>query len=73
MPILEKNRDKINWNWLSIHPNAIHLIAPLDTEKMKENCKAFAEELASCVFHPLRLLRICENYGLELDEYFELV
>jgi len=40
---------------------------------MRENCKGFAEELASYVFHPARLLRICETYGLELEDYFELV
>ena len=55
------------------NPNAIHLFTRLNTEKMRENCKAFAEELAQYVFHPIRLMRICEIYGLELDEYFELV
>ena len=71
--ILEKNLDKIDWAYLSTNPNAIHLLAPLNTEKMKENCKVFAEELAAYVFHPVRLLRICENYDLELEEYFELI
>ena len=71
--LLEQNLDKVHWGMLSTNPNAIHLLARLNTEKMRENCKAFAQELAEHVFHPLRLLRICEVYGLELDEYFELV
>ena len=65
--------ENVDWRELSYNPNAIHLLAHLDIEKMRENCKAFAEELAEYVFHPARLLRICEVYGLELDEYFELV
>jgi hypothetical protein len=39
---------------------------------MRENNKAFAEELVAHVFNPLRLIRICEIYGLELDELVEL-
>ena len=73
IPILEKNLDKVDWKYLSENPNALHLFTKLDTEKMRKNCKKFAEELAAYVFHPARLLRICETYGLELDEYFELV
>ena len=71
--ILEQNLDKVNWFWLSENPNAISLLAPLNTEKMRENCKAFAEELAVYVFHPIRLMRICQAHGLELEEYFECV
>jgi len=70
---LEKNMDKVNREMLSRNPNAIPLLARLNTEKMRENCKAFAEELAAYVFHPVRLLRICEVYGLELPDYFELI
>ena len=73
IPILEKNLDKVDWEMLSANPNALHLVARLNTKQMRENCKAFAEELAAYVFHPVRLLRICDAYGLELDEYFELV
>lgn len=61
----------IYWSRLSWNPSVIHLLASLNKKKMRENCKAFAEELAAYVFHPLRLMRICEAYGLELEEYFE--
>ena len=71
--LLQQNLDKVNWRELSENPNAIHLFASLDTEKMKENCKVFAQELAAYVFHPTRLLYICETYGMELDEYFDCV
>jgi hypothetical protein len=39
---------------------------------MRENNKGFAEELVAHVFNPLRLIRICETYGVELDELVEL-
>jgi len=64
---------KVDWKQLSLNPNAIHWLARLNTKKMRENCKAFAEELAAYVFHPVRLMRLCEAYGLELEEYFECV
>jgi hypothetical protein len=63
----------VDWDYLSRNPNVMHLLAPLNIEKMRENCKAFAEELAAYVFHPTRLLRICETYEIELPDYFELV
>jgi hypothetical protein len=71
--ILERNLDKVHWGCLSSKPNAIHLLAPLDTVKMRSNCKGFAEELVKYVFHPIRLQRLCDEYSLELDEYFEMV
>lgn len=38
---------------------------------MRENCKPFAEELASYVFHPLRLQNMSTAYGFEMDEYMD--
>jgi hypothetical protein len=70
--ILEQHLHKVNWYELSQNPNAIHLLTKLDTNKMRENNKAFAEELVAHVFNPLRLNRICETYGVELDELVEL-
>jgi hypothetical protein len=65
--------DKVNWARLCGNPNAIRLLAWLDTEKMISNCKPFAEELVKYVFHPLRLQRLCTVYNLDLEEYFEMV
>jgi hypothetical protein len=70
--LLEQNPDRIDWEFLSGNPNAIHLLSKLDTVKMKQNNKAFAEELVAYVFNPLRLNRICIEYGLELEELVEL-
>ena len=70
--ILEQHLDKVNWGTLSRNPNAIHLLSKLDTNKMRENNKVFAEELVTHVFNPLRLNRICETYEVELDELVEL-
>jgi len=58
---------------ITFDKNKVRLVSRLNTEQMRENCKTFAEELASYVFHPARLERICEAYELELEEYFELV
>ena len=40
---------------------------------MKENCKEFAEELASHVFHPKRLNKITEIYNISVYDYLELI
>ena len=73
IPILEKNKKKIEWINFQLNPNVIQLVKFLDTEKMRENCKTFAEELTAYVFHPSRLVRLCNTYGLDLEEYFECV
>ncbi len=69
--ILEKNLDKVNWSILSVNPNAIHLLTKLDTNKMKKNMKPFAEELVAYVFHPVRLNRISERLGMDLDDLLD--
>jgi hypothetical protein len=84
--ILERHLDKVFWSWLSYNPNAIHLLernlafndnavhlfTSLNTEQMRSNCKAFSEELAQYVFHPLRIKRLADRCGLDMDEYLEL-
>jgi hypothetical protein len=40
---------------------------------MKLRLQPFAEELASYVFHPLRIMRICNNYRIDFEEYVEIV
>jgi hypothetical protein len=65
--------DKVVWDSIIYNTNAFHLLVKLDTEKMRTICKPFAKELAEVVFHPARLMRICEKYNMDLDEYFELV
>jgi hypothetical protein len=71
--LIEKNPDKIYWHILSSNPKAIHLLAPLNHNKMKEQCKPFYEELVSYVFNPVRVMRIADAFELDLDEYLELI
>ena len=63
--------DKIDWWSLSFNPNAIHLLTKLNVKKMRENCKAFAEELAKYVFHPIRQQNMANKFNMDLDEYME--
>jgi len=77
--ILEKNQDKIKWNYLSQNP----AIFVLDTNAMKqqimnfgkksENDFGFAEELIAKVLHPKHLKRNLElyNYDILIEEYIE--
>ena len=69
--ILEKNLDKVDWDNLSLNENAIHLLIKLDTKKMKQNMKPFAEELVAYVFHPVRLNRIATRLGIDLDDLLD--
>ena len=71
--LLEQNLDKIHWLRLSANPAAIHLLTKLDTNKMKQNNKAFAEELVAKALHPMRLMRMRETYNLELEELVEML
>jgi hypothetical protein len=73
VPILECNQDKINWVFLSGNPNAVYLCFTYDYLNMRVKMQPFAEELAKYVFHPLRLMRFCEKYEMELNEYAEIV
>ena len=73
IPILEKNLDKVNWEYLSINPNAQLLLSKLDYQAMKLNAKEFSRELAEYVFHPERVIRICERNDLELLDLLEIL
>jgi len=49
------------------------LLSKLDYEKMKSTAKVFSRELAEHVFHPERLIRICERNDLELGDLLEIL
>jgi hypothetical protein len=63
---------KIDWYYLSNNPNAIYLLAPLNHKKMRENIQEFKKELIEYVFHPTRLMRLCNLYCLSFDELNDL-
>jgi len=71
--LLENNIDKIDWAYLSENTNAIHLCFTYDYADMKLRMQPFAEELARRVFHPVRLMRVCEKHGMEFEEYMEII
>ena len=73
IPILEKNLDKIAWYHLGFNPNAHLLLSKLDYQEMKINTQDFSRELVEYVFHPERLIRICERNDLELSDLLEIL
>jgi hypothetical protein len=70
---LEQNLDKVNWYNLAMNSNLLELFTRLDCEAMRNNCKAFAEELAAYVFHPVRLERFTEKYNISVFDYMDSV
>lgn len=78
VPLIERWRDQL-WEENAIdselcsNPNAMHLIAKLDYAKMKENNCAFANELAKVVFHPVRVMRVGEQWGMSMEEYLDVL
>jgi hypothetical protein len=73
--LLEQNINKIDWQLLSANPNAdaLRLLAHLDYAEMKRTFQPLAEELVETVFHPTRVSRIADVYGMDLNEYLEFL
>lgn len=74
--MLKANLDKTNTNnvWYSSigrNPNVALIVGKLDTTRMRNKCRPFARELAETVFHPSRLLRLCDTYHMDLVDYME--
>lgn len=64
---------KSEWVYLGDNPNVAQILGTLDFSKMRANCQSFACELAEAVFHPARLLRLCDIYEMDLVDYMELI
>jgi hypothetical protein len=74
--ILENHLKNVDWHYLqylSINPNAIHLVAPLNHSQMKENNRDFFEELVSFVCHPNWLNKCASRLNLDFIEYQALL
>ncbi len=73
--LLEQNPDKIDWQLLSANPNAdaLRLLAHLDYAEMKRTFQPLAKELVETIFHPTRVSRIADVYGMDLNEYLEFL
>ena len=68
MHILEKNQHRINYSNFSSNP----AIFKLDISEMRNQCSPMAEELAAYVFHPDRLIKICEKYNIDFYDLMEI-
>ena len=67
--LLKHNYHKIdNGMWQSYGSDVMDILFTLDFKVMKHNNIEFAEEIAKKVFHPMRLHKLCEKYGLDLEE-----
>ena len=66
IPILEKNLDKVNWNWLSRNPN----IFTYDYNEMKDRMYnvGIKEDLMKNRFHPTNLHKF-KGWGFEAYDY----
>ncbi len=66
----EYNWENKYWEYLSSNPN----IFTYDYVEMKKQMKeiGLAEELSEKVFHPKRLMKLCEKYNMELEELQEI-
>lgn len=78
--LIKQHLDKLHsgwlhsgWSGLGKNPNVAQILGTLDCAQMRANCCAFARELAEHVFHPARLLRLCERYGMDLADFMELI
>lgn len=61
--ILEENMESLDYKVLSGNPNAIHLLFPLDTLRMKSKIASFKKELTAYVECPERKSRIFSIYS----------
>ena len=71
--ILEKNMNKICWSVLCKNPNAIHLIAKLDYEKMRSENQQLFQELIAYLCHPNWIQKCANRLNLDFDKYQDLL
>ena len=65
-----ENEIKVCWMTLSMNPN---VIKDIDIEFDLREIKPFAEELPKYVFNPSRLMRMAQQFNMDLDEYMALI
>lgn len=70
--LLQENMDKIVWHMATANPRLNEFGFKLNNNKMRQKCMPFAEELAKYVFHPKRLMRLCQAHAIDLADYFDL-
>lgn len=68
-----KSEIKLILQHLGKNPNVLKIVGKLDCQAMKTKCQPFAQELTTYVLNPARLLRICDTYNLDLEEYLDIL
>jgi hypothetical protein len=58
--------------YLLWNKNSPKIVLKLDYKKMSELNQSFTEELVSVVFHPKRLLRICNEYNIKFEDIHDI-
>ena len=73
IPYIRENLHLVSQGYLALNPNVLKIVGKLNYEEMRSKCQPFAQELTTYVLNPARLLRICDSYNLDLEEYLELI
>lgn len=66
---------KINWFDLGSNPN-LHQITQsmqFDFNAMFNQCRPFAKELSAYVLHPVRVMKLCDAYEMDMEEYLDAI
>lgn len=72
--IIEQNINKFDtddWKYLSWNENAGHLFFNLDYKRMRTIFQPIAKEMAEYVFHPVRMARFADKYGIDMADYMD--
>jgi hypothetical protein len=71
--LIKENLDTVDIIALGRNPNVLKIVGTLNYPAMKTKCQPFAQELATYVLNPARLLQICDTHGLDLEEYLDIL
>lgn len=67
--MLRANPDKIDYVHLAKNPRLVEVVAHLNKDKMARQIETFREELLTVVLHPVRIMRISEQWNVTMEEY----
>jgi hypothetical protein len=62
--LLQENRDKLNWERLSLNPS----IFTYDYKRVTETTNIFKEELIATVYHPRRFERYLMEFNYDMND-----
>jgi hypothetical protein len=70
---LGNNLHKINWEYFLYYSYTEPLLFNLDCQKMRECFYPISKEIVEYVFHPNRVFRIAEKFGIDVADYLDLI